>query len=99
MAMDIGGVGIFLTGAAAIITAVGSIVLQKIAINRAGNIAKDVTEVKATTAEVKTTTDATHKLVNGQSEKLNAAIGEAAFAAGEKRGVESEREHPMVPAP
>lgn len=63
-------------------------------------------EMKAATAannekliEVKATTDLTHNLINGQSEKLNESIRQQSLLVGKAAGILEERANPMQPRP
>jgi len=70
-------------GLASLIASVTGSIVALVVLRRQGRIEKQV--------------NSTHDLVNGQSLKLDTAIKEAAFAAGEKAGTEGERvrsEHP-----
>jgi len=40
-----------------------------------------------------------HDMVDGQSEKLNKAIGEKSYAQGHADGIQTERAEPMSPTP
>ena len=75
-----------LPGVALIITAAGSFLT-----------AVTTALIAVPQSTMSTKLDKTHELVNGMSHELQDADKRAAYGEGEKFGIASEREHPMVP--
>ena len=87
MTGDIGDIGIALGGAAALVTAIGTIGLQLVTIFR---------QSRQTTAAEKR--DAKIDIIQDHVNGLNQKIAAGAFAEGKAVGVDQERAQPMVPA-
>lgn len=83
---DYTGVSVLIGVVASAVVSVGNFILQ----------IKAQKETKLARADTSQKLEVLHNLTNSQSEKLNQAIADGSFAAGEASGIAKERAEPMV---